>query len=679
MRKFSIMLSILLILSFVLTACAPATTQTLAAPTEAPAEATEAPVQPEPTAAPEMPASKFQEAPMLTELVNAGSLPSVDERLPVNPRVIVPFNETGQYGGELQFGFVGGSAAWGGMLYLAGWENLTSWKADESSVEPNILESLVANEDASVWTGTLRKGMKWSDGEPFTADDIAFYVEDVLMDPELSPTGFAADWCPGDMAKDFKFEKVDDFTVKFIFPKPYGTFPFILAEWQGRQFSMYPKHYLEQFHKKYNPDIDALVTAEAQENWVGLFFAKAPANWGDPDAAFFKTPEYPTIGAWRVTQPLGTGTTIVIERNPYFWKVDDKGNQLPYIDKVVGTSFQDDQARTLAMLNGDIDFIKDPANDTRPQFVEAMDAGKVFINDVLNEGANGYVLQFNMTHPEKGAVFSDINFRIGVSHAINRAELIELFNNGEGYPSQVCPQPESPLANPKCNDQYIEYDLDKANEYLDMVLPEKDANGMRLGPDGKPFSVVLIVINNWSWAPNNTQVGEKTLEYLKAVGIDVQMNAMPDTQSETIWKTNQVEAFLSTGEGGSGLNAMLDPRNFVPMEQFGQYGNGWTLWRMKGMGTQGIENEVEPPQWVLDARQKYNDAIGKPTQEEQIAAMKLVIDEATERFYQIGGYQGGMGWYPWNVRMGNIPDQWYGGWIAGVFKIMNPEQWYIKP
>ncbi len=679
MRKFSTLLSILLVVSFALAACGAPAAETPAAATEAPAAATEAPAQPEPTAVPETPASKYQEAPMLADLVKAGSLPVVDERLPENPRVIVPFKETGQYGGELQFGFVGGSPAWGGMLYLAGWENLTSWKPDESGVEPNILESLESNADASVWTGVLRKGMKWSDGEPFTADDIAFYIEDILMDPELFPTGFGADWCPGDMAKDFKFEKVDDYTVKFIFPKSYGTFPFILAEWQGRQFSMYPKHYLQQFHKKYNTDIDALVKAEGQENWVGLFFAKAPANWGDPDAAFFKTPEYPTIGAWRVTQPLGTGTTIIIERNPFYWKVDDKGNQLPYIDKVVGTSFQDDQARTLSMLNGDIDFLKDPANDMRPQFVEAMDAGKVFINDVLNEGANGYVLQFNMTHAEKGAVFSDINFRIGVSYAINRAELIELFNNGEGYPSQVCPQPESPLANEKCNNQYVEYDLAKANEYLDKVLPNKDANGMRLGPDGKPFTVILLVVNNWSWAPNNTQVGEKTVEYLKAVGIDTQMNAMTSEQSDVLWKTNQLEAFLSTGEGGSGLNAMLDPRNFVPMEQFGTYGTAWSLWRLKGLGTAGIENEIEPPQWVKDARQKYEDAIGKPTQAEQIAAMKLVIDEATERFYQIGGYQGGLGWYPFSVRMGNIPDQWYGGWIAGVFKIMNPEQWYIKP
>jgi peptide/nickel transport system substrate-binding protein len=684
MRKFTALLNILIVLAFVLTACSQPTPQTTPVDVTPPDQSVHSPPKAtdkpgtSPTE-PVLPASKYNESPMLASLVKAGSLPSIDERLPENPRVIEPFNQVGLYGGEMEFGFTGGSAAWGGMLFLAGWENLTSWKPDFSGIEPNIVESLEANADASVWTAILRKGMKWSDGIPFTADDIAFYIEDVLMNEDLSPTGFGADWCPGDMAADFQFEKVDEYTVKFTFPKSYGTFPFILAAWQGRQFAMYPKHYLQQFHFEYNDDIESLMAAEGQESWEGLFFAKAPANWGDPDVAFFRTPDYPTIGPWRVVQPLGAGTTIVIERNPYYWKVDSEGNQLPYMDRIIGTSFQDEQARLLALLNGDIDFIKDPPADSRPQYFEAVDKGILSYSESFGDGANGYVLQFNMTHPEKGDVFSDINFRIGVSYAINRADLIELFNQGLGYPSQICPLPSSPLYNEKCNDQYLEYDLTKANEYLDKVLPDKNASGMRLGSDGKPFNIVLIVINDWSWAPNNPQIGEKTIEYLRAVGLDAQMNAMPSSQSETIWKANQIEAFLSTGEGGGGLTAMLDPRNFVPMEQFGQYGNGWTLWRMKNMGTPGIKGEVEPPQWVKDARQKYNDAISQPTQEGQIAAMKEVIAEATERFYAIGAYQGGSSIQPHNARIGNMPDRWPGGWIQGVFKIMYPEQWYIQP
>jgi peptide/nickel transport system substrate-binding protein len=623
-------------------------------------------------------AQGFNEAPMLAELVQSGQLPAVEERIPSEPFVVTPFSEVGTYGGELRFGFTGGSPAWGGLLYLAGWENLMAWKPDFSGVVPNILASLEANEDASVWTATVREGMKWSDGAPFTADDIAFYIEDFLMNEELNASGFGADWVPTDMAADFQFEQVDEMTVRFIFPRSYGTFPLILAMWQGRQFAMYPKHFLEQYHAEYNPDIDALVTEEGAENWMSLFMTYAPANWGDPDMAFFRNPEYPTLGPWRVVEPLGTGTTIRLERNPYYWKVDSEGNQLPYVDTLVGIQYQDDQARTLAMLSGELDFLKDPTNDTLPQFVEVEDQGNIVITRVLTDAANGYVLQFNMSHPSKGEVFSDINFRIGVSHAINRPEMIELFNQGLGYPSQVCPLPESPLYVEACNNQYIEYDVALANEYLDKVLPNKDSDGMRLGPDGEPFNIVLIVINNWSWAPNNTQIGEKTIEYLRAVGLNVSMNAMPDTQFEPVAKANEVEAFISTGEGGAGLTALLDARNYVPMEQFGHYGTGWWAWLAESRGTPGITGAVEPPQWVLDVRQMYNDALSEPTEAGQIEKMRAVIEEATERFYQIGGYQGAEGWYPWSVRMGNVGTEWYGGWIQGVFKIQYPEQWYVK-
>jgi len=118
---------------------------------------------------------------MLADLVKAGKLPPVDQRLPDNPMVVKPVKETGQYGGEMRIGFVGTSPEWGGMLYLAGWEHPVSWTYDFTGVVPNFAESLTGNTDASVWTMKLRKGLKWSDGVPFTADDIAFYIQDVAM------------------------------------------------------------------------------------------------------------------------------------------------------------------------------------------------------------------------------------------------------------------------------------------------------------------------------------------------------------------------------------------------------------------------------------------------------------------------------------------------------------------
>jgi len=633
---------------------------------------------PLPTAAP-----KFKESPMLAELVTAGKLPPVDQRLPENPVVVVPNNETGQYGGELRIGFVGGSPEWGGMLYLAGWEHPVFWKPDFTGYVPNLAESLTANADASVWTMKLRKGMKWSDGVPFTADDIGFFIQDVLMNKELYPGGVGGDWLPGDMTASFSYAKADDYTVILSFGKSYGTFPMILASWAGRQFAMYPKHYLQQFHKAYNPNIADLMKKQGVETWTALFFTKGPDTWGNP-GRWFTEVDLPSLYAYVVKQPLGTGSQVLMERNPYYWKVDDQGNQLPYIDKLTGLMYQDDQGRTLAMLNGEMDTLLSPGgNDVKALYLDAINQGKpLFLSKVLNDGANGVVLQFNMTTPDpvKAEVFSDKNFRIGVSYALDRQELIELFNDGQGVPSQVCPQPSSPLYVESCNNQYIEFDKAKAQEYLDKVFTKgKDNEGFYLDKNGKRFSFVLIVINNWAWAPRNAELGEVLVGYMKAVGLDAKMNAMPDTQWDPIRLKNEVEAFISTGEGGAGLTALLDPRNFVPMEFWGTYSNGWTLWRLKGQGVQGITGDVEPPQWVVDARQKFNDALSAPTEADQIAKMKAVVQEATDRFYQIGAYQGGDSWNPFSARLGNLYDSGYMAWLEGNFKIFYPEQWYIKP
>ena len=628
-------------------------------------------------------ASKYYESPMMAEQVNAGKIPPVDERLPENPVVVVPAKETGQYGGDFRFGFVGGSPEWGGLLYFAGWEHQVFWKPDFSGYVPNLAESLTANEDASIWTMKLRKGTKWSDGVPFTADDVAFYIQDVLMNKELYPGGVGGDWLPGDMTATFSFAKLDEYTFILSFGKSYGTFPMILASWAGRYFSMYPKHYLQQFHKAYNPNIDELMKKEGVETWTALFFKKGPDTWGNP-GRWFTEVDLPSLYAYVVKQPLGTGTQVLMERNPYYWKVDDKGNQLPYIDKITGISFQENQGLTLAMLNGDLDFYNKPGgNEEKPLFVDAINQGKpLFITNVLNDGANGVVLQFNMTNPDpvKAEVFSDKNFRIGVSYSLNRQELIELFNDGLGYPSQVCPQPSSPLYIEQCNNQYIEYDTAKAAEYLDKVFTKgKDSEGFYLDKNGKRFSIVLIVINNWSWAPRNTELGEVLVGYMRAVGLDAKMNAMPDTQWDPLRLKNDVEAFISTGEGGAGLTALLDPRNYVPMEFWGTYSNAWTLWRLKGQGVQGITGDVEPPQWVVDARKKYDDALSAPTEAEQIARMRAVVQEATDRFYEIGAFQGGEAWYPFSSKIGNVYDNWYQGWIEGVYKILYPEQWYLIP
>ena len=682
-RREFIQLGALTAAGAALAGCCPPATETPAADTPVP-PATE---RPKPTEvaveqATEVPPieSAYSESAMLTEKVDAGDLPPVDDRLPTNPRVIESLgDEPGYYCDEMITGFVGASPEWGAFLYTSAWEHMVSWAPDFGSYIPNLAESIEVSDDVTEYTFHLRKGIKWSDGVDFNADDITFYIDDVMFDPDLSPAGPGADWLPAEMAEDFKAEKIDDYTIKFIFPAPYGTFLYNLAAWQGRYFAMYPRHYLEQFHAKYNDDIDALVEEDGDvTDWMALFFKYGPDNWANP-GRWYQYPEFPSLYAWVTTQPLGTGTQIRLERNPYYYKVDMDGNQLPYIDKQLGISYQDAESRTLAMLNGDLDFVKDPGNENRILYHEAMDEGKpIQIKYPLSDGGNTNTIHFNQTidDPVKAPVFASIDFRIGMSYAIDREEIIEIVHNGQGMPAQHAPLNESPFYIDGMDTQYVEYDLPLANEYLDKDLPEKDAEGFRLGSDGKRFQIIFTVQNDLSYGTDWVQITELLIGYWAEVGVEVLLNSIPGPQHDELRRDNLFEGTIYTGEGGAGVTPLIDPRYYVPMEYMGFFGLGWHAWLTPD--PEGGTEAVEPPQWAKDARAKYDDALKQPTFELQLEKMREVITEAKERFYVMGISRNAPLYYPFSARLGGIPETWYDGWIEGVQKILYPEQWFLK-
>ena len=657
------------------------------APTTAPPAPAEVPKPAEPTQAPApaAPLSKFNESPMLAEMVKAGKLPPVDERLPENPQVVTPLVAPGKYGGTLRQGIVGNSVTWGGGLYTFQWENLVQWKPDFSDVEPSLAERTDVSPDAKEYTFHLRKGMKWSDGQPFTADDVMFYINDVLLNKELSPGGPNTEWLPGPQREGFRAEKIDDFTFKLIFPNPYGTLLYQLATWAGRHFCYYPKHYLQRFHKTYNEKVDELVAAEGRENWMQLFFAKGPDTWGNPDR-FMDVPEYPSVGPWVVVQPIGSGTTARFVRNPYYWKVDAQGNQLPYMDEVIVTAYQDPETRALAMLNGDLDFIKDPGENNRELYFDAMNEGKpIKIIARTPDGGNTMSIHFNQgsKNPVLREIFRNKDFRIGMSHAINREEIIEVVFRGQGKPAQVAPLEDSPLYVERLANQYLEYDVAKANEHLDKVLPNKDANGMRLGPDGKPLTLIWTLLDqNYTGGDARAwlQAAELIVGYFKQVGVEVKMDVVSDQVLGERRNTNDIDMFaFHGGEGGAGITAILDPRWHIPGEYWGLFSWGWAPYLTGAELTETITaNFVEPPPDMKEIREMWSFATQQPTFEGQVAEMKKLLEVSADQFWCIGISRPGRSYQPMSKRLNGLPDGAVDGWLPGTHKIMRPEQWFIS-
>jgi len=391
--------------------------------------------------------SKYHESPMLAELVKAGKLPPVEQRVSTNPRVIdMPGSTIGTYGGDFRDPFVGtgaGDAFWTSqMIFFTVWKGLVNWNADYTNWEPNIAESIDVSKDATTYTFHLRKGLKWSDGEPFTSDDVLFYINDILGNSELNggkfPEGILK---PGEAAPEAT--KVDDNTFTVKFDVPYGMFLLKMCTFDGWAFVSAPMHYLKQFHTKYNSkeNIDALIKqTQGATDWVTLFQAHSAVGVGTDAAVISRDTSYPTMMPWIFTQPMLNGNNqFIAERNPYFYWVDKAGNQLPYIDRVVGTGYQDEQAMLVDALAGKFDTVANTTDKMKSVFAQNESTSGLVLHPTRSTSAGTASILFNETHPTLGKIFSEKDFRIGMSYAINRKEVIDSLYFGQGEPRQISP------------------------------------------------------------------------------------------------------------------------------------------------------------------------------------------------------------------------------------------------
>ena len=608
----------------------------------------------------------YNQAPELAEQVAAGTLPPVAERLPAEPAVVEPLEQTGRYGGTISSVLKGPSDDFW-IEKTIGYDPLVRWSQDGSSIIPNLAVSWEVNEDATRYTFKLREGVKWSDGTPFTADDIMFWYEDVYQNELLTPVQ------PGWLStggEPVVVEKIDDYTISFTFAAPNGLFLKNLAAsstvLDRNTFTRFPRHYLEQFHPTHNEEVDTLVSEAGLDDWSQLFSERAN-EW--------RSPEKPTLFAWRLTSAYGDSQRLTAERNPYYWKVDPEGNQLPYVDEWVYDIVENEEVILLKALNGEIDLLGRHINTlgNKPLLFENMDAGGYRLFDEVPTEMNEVLLTLNLNSPDPvlREIFNNKDFRIGLSHAINREEILDIVFVGQGEPYQAAPLPGTPFYDEEMAKQYIEYDVELANEYLDKAgFAERDGEGFRLGPDGERISFPMEIMN---FKQERIDVLELVRNYWRDVGIDMQVQPEERTLAATRLQSNLMVASAWSGNNG-GLDALLEPRYFIPVnDETASYAPLWAEW----YETRGAAGEA-PPADVQEALSLYDQLQATASEDEQIELMKQIVDIAEEQFYTIGTVR--LAPFPGIVsqRLQNVPEAMI---YAGTFRepgYTAPEQYFFS-
>jgi peptide/nickel transport system substrate-binding protein len=489
MKRTMFLLTVLTIVAMLVAACgetpteAPAPTATSAPPTATTVaiKAEEATSTPVPTVAKEM----FNEAPMLKALVDAGELPPVDERLPAEP-VVVPVTESiGQYGGT--WNTMTSNTADPGNIKMKLYEPLWRWKPGYTGYEPGLATSWEMNDACTEVTWHLREGIKWSDGEAYTTEDLKFWWEDLALNEDFKVV--AVPWyayqADGETPMDVTFP--DDYTMVWSNFKPNCIVPYIIAQgfWEVEPLHS-PKHYLSQFHPAYDSSVTSYEDLELKRKW-----------WENPD--------FPVLFAWGV-ESYTPGERTALVRNPYYWKVDPEGNQLPYIDRIDVAQIADKEVRVLELSTGKYEASfrgTDDPNDI-PFLLEQAEAGGYHLQEGWMNGAGGWPMwiinQDYVPDEEIRDLLRNTQFRKGLSVALDRDRLIDVVWGGIGTPQQATISPQAwHFASPEGQEVFKEwqqsdaqYDPDLAMQYFDEIgFVDADGDGWRDLPSGKPFELVL--------------------------------------------------------------------------------------------------------------------------------------------------------------------------------------------
>lgn len=526
-------------------ACSQAAPPAVTQPTAAPAAAAQPALATDTSAETTSPRG-FIEPPFLAERVASGELPPIDERLPaevfrVGPGVLLQEQymtwEDGQYGGDINIAATFPT----GFVNIAGGATILRSPSQTSAASlPNVVSAFSHAEDYTTFTFTIREGLRWSDGQPVTTEDVRFTFEDLYNDPDVQRPWPTPLFAQGNAAYGPAELTISDaYSFQLTFSQPYGSFIADLNSWiPYYDFLIKPAHYLKQFHATYADadELAATLEASGEPSWVQLLNSRDVLHW---DLGEERALGMPVLNAW-VLAEVGESRRV-FERNPYFWHVDTSGRQLPYVDRIVNNMVIDPDAEANALLAGQISLATGGQTALNRMPIYTQNAEKIGVK-IFTTGSFNYPISLFLNHDYaydvEGSVWQELitdpEHRFGAAVAaamdpadVNTSVFFDLFG--------------APFLNNTGRD------LEQANQLLDAVgMAERGADGFRLGPDGQPF---VLRITFSAFSADVAPVAELLKEQIEEAGIHVELESVDGALFDQRKAANEIQASLFFNDG----------------------------------------------------------------------------------------------------------------------------------
>jgi len=609
--------------------------------------------------APDKASAELQETPIFRDDVANGKLPKVEQRVPEDPAV-AELETIGIPGGELRM-LIGGPKDTR-MMVVYGYARLVGYTPSLELV-PDILK-LIEVEANRIFTLHLRKGHKWSDGQPFTAEDFRYWFEDVAQNKHLSPLGLPISMLP--QGKGPGFEVLSETAVRYSWTRPN---PLFLPDLAGPSplYIYRPSHYLKQFHEKYadKAALDVLVKQATQRNWAA-FHNKLDAMYRNDN------PDLPSLEPW-ILKTRPPSDRFIFERNPYYYRIDKEGNQLPYLDRVI-LSIADSKIIPAKTGAGESDLQARYLRFDNYTFLKAGEERNHYKVRLWRTGPGSQLALYpnlNVNDEIWRGLVRDLRFRRALSLAVDRHEINQVIYFGLAIEGQNTLLPQSPLYEPRYRSAWARSDANEANRLLDLIGLVKGSDGIRQLPDGRPLE---IIVENSGESTEQSDVLELIRDSWRRIGI--KLFAKPSQLTLFRRRVFSGETLMSIDKGiENGLaTAAMPPWEFAPTTQ---QQLEWPKWGQY-YETKGAAGEPPGLPSAIRLKELYEEWLAAVSEEEHTRIWRDMLQIWADEVFSIGTVAGVLQPVVVNAKLRNVPEQGIYNWDPGAyFGIYKPDGFWI--